>query len=226
MNSYEGEYTAKPERNPDDKDTRLKDFKEPNMNPQSLKSFRRSFDANAFVWVWVCSFDIMFKVVLDDVTENNKYRKTAPGKLKDTETLTLNYTKETYKSADYFYSRDKQFFPPKNSKGEYPYTFERTFSKIRQFFKRGLYNTYCSQISIASKKKCYGALPGTYASFEKRLKKHELMLVPTRKCVCQQSNAEEREKCCNEHQLSCYYWVFDQIQYHIIRRKNAGNNLI
>ena len=64
------EYQNRSERDPNDKDARIKDFIKPNMSSNDITFFRKAFDPNAIIWIWGCSFDFLYK----DVTFSN-YQK-------------------------------------------------------------------------------------------------------------------------------------------------------
>ena len=174
VNSYDNSGSATI-RDPNDKDGRFsKDFIYPRTDSVALSDFRNSFHADGFVWVWGCDFSITYHEVLDKVVRNAKY-KSAQGPA-DEDQFSFSFDQEW---ADLYFGSDPGFFPKRDTSNQFPLTFTRTFVEVKKYFQRGIKTTYSSMIAKASGRKCYGALPGTYATFESGVGvKLALMLIP------------------------------------------------
>lgn len=175
VNSDDGSNSTS--RDPDDKDTRNKDFK--NFTADELKHFKQAFAPKGIGHLWGCSFtDIYFQLVVK-TTATSKFRKTVPEKLKDTDEFELTYTQD---QADNFYSDDPNFYPqPK--KGKSRLAFKRNLKQIKTYLRTALNQNYAHVLAKASGRKCFAAYPGTSAAFEDHDKKAKLplMLIPRRK---------------------------------------------
>lgn len=165
------------DRDPSDKDGRLrKDFIFPTIDSIDLSNFRNAFHTDGYVWVWGCAFSITHHEVLDKLVKDAKY-KTPQGPI-DEDEFTFSFSQQW---ANLYFASDSQFFPKRDAANQYPLTFTRTFGDVKKFFERGIQNTYSSKIAQASGRKCYGALPGNYATFERGVGvKLALMLIPTK----------------------------------------------
>ena len=178
VNSFDGGGAVVSSRDPNDKDPRTdKDFVAPAMNAAALTEFRAAFGADAFVWVWGCSFANSPRQVLHRVLSSAKYRSTAAGKLVNTDTFRLSFPRE---HAELFFDVDPVFFPGRAANGEFPLTFDRTLEQIKSFFFGRLSETYCNAIAQAAQVPCFGALPGTYSDYERNVT-DPVMVVPTSK---------------------------------------------
>jgi hypothetical protein len=92
VNSYDmsGDPAA---RDPDDKDAReWKDFQAPTMDAKALGNFKAAFADSAVVWIWGCVFYSAVNKVLGRLFKTSKFRSTPPGKLKETDKFTLNFS--------------------------------------------------------------------------------------------------------------------------------------
>jgi hypothetical protein len=171
-------------RDPDDKDARAeKDFKSPNATRAQLNAFRAAFAPNAFWWNWGCAFTESYRQVTHRFINSPIYLRTPAGKLKDTDKITFNFPQEM---AEDIYGDDTTFFPQTTyasgkMKGKFKdLTFERTVKEIREFFLRGVRDSYHAAVSKAANVKVRGAFIGTYADYESndRLIKLPLMEIP------------------------------------------------
>lgn len=178
VNSFDGAGAGVDARDPNDKDARTdKDFIDPTMDAAALAEFRAAFAADAFVWVWGCSFANSPRQVLHRVLSSTKYRSTAAGKLVDTDTFRLSFPRE---HAELFFHVDPNFFPARRADGEFPLTFDRTLAQVKDFFFARLSDTYCNAVAQAAQVPCFGALPGTYSDYERGVR-DPVMVVPTAK---------------------------------------------
>lgn len=174
VNSNDNSGAGTVARDPDDKDARTdKDFSAPNMDAAQLQALQKAFAKDAFLWIWGCVFTHSYFYVLDKIVRRKKKAK----KFKDAEKLDLEFDDSR---ANEIYDDDTTFFPAKQ-KGKYPTKFTRTFKQIKEFFQRGLDDTYFVAAANATSVPCYGALPGTYSTYEDndRSIKNPLMRIPT-----------------------------------------------
>jgi hypothetical protein len=171
-------------RDPDDKDARaLKDFKPPNMTPAQLADFRAAFASGARWWNWGCAFTSSYRQVTARFIASPLYRRTPPGKLKDTDKITFEFPQDM---ADSIYGDDVTFFPQETKVNRAGATvkktlkFERTVKEIKEFFMRGVADSYGNMLAKASGVPVSGAFLGTYADYEQADKsiKLPLMAVP------------------------------------------------
>jgi hypothetical protein len=85
-------------RDSDDKDARQsKDFQAPTMDAKALGNFKAAFADSAVVWIWGCVFNSAVNKVLGRLFKTSKFRSTPPGKLKDTEKFTLDFSEDNPK---------------------------------------------------------------------------------------------------------------------------------
>src|SRR5262249_51766217 len=105
-------------RDPDDKDGRYKkDFIPPDMLAKDLALFQKAFASGGSIWIWGCDASKVYAYVFDKVAKTQKYKTTAPGKLRDTHVFTFEFTQQ---QATSLYHQDSEFFPAKSAKGSYP----------------------------------------------------------------------------------------------------------
>jgi hypothetical protein len=172
VNSFDSKPDGSPERDPDDKDARRrKDFSAPNMDATAQAEFRDAFSVDGFTWVWGCVFIAPPFQVIHRMLKNKKYN---PSKVKDADTFKFDFSSA---QATKFFYVDPIFFPARNADGTFPLSFEKSFAEIKEFLQRRIEATYCKSIAKATRRKCFGALPGTYADYEKN-KTRPLMVVP------------------------------------------------
>jgi hypothetical protein len=172
---------GKPERDPDDKDARVtKDFRSPNMTTAQLASFRAAFAPGALWWNWGCAFTESYRQVTHRFINSLIYRKTAPGKLKDTDKVKFNFPADM---AEDIYGDDTIFFPQTTritSSGDTVFkdlVFERTVKEVKDFFLRGVRDSYHMAVAKASGVPTRGAFLGTYADYEENDKRIKLPLM-------------------------------------------------
>ncbi|HYZ79570.1 MAG TPA: hypothetical protein VE596_19585 [Gaiellaceae bacterium] len=170
-------FQTRPDRDPNDKDARMgKDFRAPTMNAAALADFRAAFAADGFVWIWGCAFANSPRQVLHRVLSSAKYRQTRLGGLVDTDSFRLAFSRT---EAETFFSVDTTFFPPRGANGAFPLSFDRMLAQIKAFLRGRLSQTYCQAVARAAGVRCFGALPGTYADYE-RGTALPVMVVPTK----------------------------------------------
>lgn len=160
-------YIGRPERDPDDKDSRVnKDFKPPNMTVPELATFKAAFTGGAFWWNWGCTFTSSYRQVTHRFINSSAYRKTPAGKLKDTVRIRFDFPQAM---AEDIYGDDITFFPQTTrvtSSGSTVFkelVFERTVKEIKDFFLRGAQDSYHTAVAKASGVAVRGAFLGTYA---------------------------------------------------------------
>lgn len=167
VNSNDG-MKAQAARDADDKDARAnKDFTAPNMGIGDIAAFRAAFAPGAIWWDWGCQFPSSFRQVTDRVVHSPIYLRTPRGKMKDTDKIKFTFPRAM---ADEFFDRDPIFFPQaKDASGKHFKTlsFERTFKEIREFFLRGVHNSYHGRVGKAGQLTVLGGFLGTYADYEK-----------------------------------------------------------
>jgi hypothetical protein len=176
VNSWDGAGAATHARDPNDKDARMwKDFVAPTTDDTSRAEFRSAFAGDGHVWVWGCAFANGPRQLMHRVLSSAKYRHAPLGRISGAEKFRLTFERE---HAEAFFQYDS-FFPNRGADNEYPLTFERTFAEIKAYFGRQL-GTYCKAIAGAAGVPCFGALPGTYADYERGVAQ-PVMVIPTRK---------------------------------------------
>src|SRR5579872_3343502 len=180
VNSHDGN-AAGAARDPNDKDARGgKDFKPPNMTAAQLASFRAAWASTGFWLTWGCAFTSSYRQVTARLIASPLYRTTPPGRLKDTDKITFEFTQDM---ADSFYSDDTVFFPQQTTVNRAGATvmktlkFEKTVKEIKEFFQRGVADSYNNMVAKAAQVKSRGAFIGTYADYEKGVRL-PLMLIP------------------------------------------------
>jgi hypothetical protein len=172
------------DRDPDDKDARArKDFKAPNMTAAQLTEFRAAFAAGARWWTWGCAFTATYRQVTARVVASPLYRRTPPGKLKDTDKIKFEFPQDM---AQDLYPLHPDFFPQDTrvTKGGATVfktlAFERTVKQIKDLFLGGVGNSYFNAVAKAAQVPSIGAFLGTYADYEQADKsiKLPLMAIP------------------------------------------------
>lgn len=168
VNSDDGSSTVARDQN--DKDARAeKDFKDPNMTTAQLAAFKAAFAANAFWWNWGCTFTASYRQVTHRFINSPIYRRTPAGTLKDTDKVKFDFPQDM---AQDIYGDDTVFFPQavqaggKNAGKFKELTFERTVKEIKDFFLRGVRDTYHVAVGKAAGAQARGAFLGTYADYE------------------------------------------------------------
>lgn len=176
VNSWDGVGDATSDRDANDKDARIwKDFVAPTMDDAARAEFAAAFATDAHVWVFGCAFANGPRQLMHRVLSSATYRRTALGAVADTETFALEFERE---HAEAFFAYDT-FFPARGADGQYPLRFKRTFAQIKEYFRRQL-DTYSKEIARAAGVPCFGALPGTYADYERGVGL-PVMVIPTSK---------------------------------------------
>lgn len=171
VNSKDNSGTAA--RDPNDKDGRSsKDFRSPNMSAAALSELSSAYASDGFTWLWGCVFAAAPFQVLHRLLKNRVYQS---GKLKDSDLIRLDFTNT---HANQFFASVPSFFPAQRADGTFPLSFHRSLNDIKDLCKLMVDAGYCKRIATATNRKCYGALPGTYSDYEKRVRL-PLMLVPT-----------------------------------------------
>src|ERR671924_515985 len=94
----------------------------------------------------------------------------------DTDSFRLAFSRT---EAETFFSVDTTFFPPRGANGAFPLSFDRMLAQIKAFLRGRLSQTYCQAVARAAGVRCFGALPGTYADYE-RGTALPVMVVPTK----------------------------------------------
>ena len=168
-------------RDADDKDARSqKDFAAPNMTAAQLAAFKGAFAPDAFWWNWGCTFTSSYRQVTHRFIHSPLHQRTPPGKLKDTDKVTFSFPEDM---AQDIYGDDTTFFPQtKNVGGRNAgkfkdLTFDRTVKEIREFFKRGVADSYHAAVGKAANINARGAFLGTYADYESNDKRIRLPLM-------------------------------------------------
>ncbi len=168
-------------RDPNDKDARVeKDFKSPNATAAQLTAFKAAFAPNAFWWNWGCTFTESYRQVTHRFINSPLYLRTPAGSLKDTDKVTFSFPQ---KMAHVIYKHDTTFFPQRKhvggkNAGEFKdLTFERTVKDVREFFLRGVRDSYHAAVGKAANIKVRGAFLGTYADYESNDKRIRLPLM-------------------------------------------------
>ena len=179
VNSDDGNTGAA--RDANDKDARVdKDFKPTNMTAAQATSFKAAFSASGLWWSWGCAFTESYRQVTARFIASPLYRKTPTGKLKDTDKFTFEFPQAM---ADGFYDDDTTFFPQDTKRTKAGATvmktlkFERTVRQIKDFFLRGVSDSYSHAVARAAGVPARGACLGTYSDYEKGVKA-PLMIIP------------------------------------------------
>jgi hypothetical protein len=179
VNSDDGR--AGPERDPDDKDSRVgKDFKPPNMTAAQRTAFRAAFAGGGSWWNWGCTFTESYRQVTHRFVHSPPYRTTPAGKLKDTDTIRFDFPQSM---ADEIYADDTTFFPQTTrvtAAGDTVFkdlVFDRTVKDVKDFFLRGVRDCYHTAVAKAAGVPVHGAFLGTYADYEANDKRTKLPLM-------------------------------------------------
>ena len=174
-------FPGRAERDPDDKDSRVnKDFKPPNTTAAQMTQFRAAFAPGAFWWNWGCTFTESYRQVTHRFINSSVYRKTPAGKLKDTNRIKFDFPQDM---AQDIYSDDTIFFPQTTrvtTSGDTVFkdlAFERTVKEVKDFFLRGVRDSYHTAVAKASGVPVHGAFLGTYADYESNDKRIKLPLM-------------------------------------------------
>lgn len=180
VNSTDG-MAGRPERDPDDKDARgKKDFAPPNMTAAQLTAFRAAFASGACWWNWGCAFTATYRQVTARFIASPLYRRTPPGKLKDTDKIKFEFPQDM---ANTLYPIHPSFFPQETKVTRAGATvmktllFERTVRQIKDLFLGGVANSYSNVVAKAAQVQTMGALLGTYADYEEQDKRIKLPLM-------------------------------------------------
>lgn len=161
-------------RDPNDKDARgNKDFNAPNMDATFRSDFGKAFATDGLIWIWGCVFTRSYFQVLHRTIKNAKY-STDPAKVKDTDVFKFEFDRAL---ATQIYGDDTTFFPAIPVGGTPTLKFDRTWKDVKDFFRRGLPETYCGKIAAMSGHTCFGALLGTYSDYEKGVSL-PIMIIP------------------------------------------------
>jgi hypothetical protein len=187
VNSFEGtSFIGSASRDSDDKDARqVKDFIAPTMEPAALAKFTAAFADTSIVWIWGCVFNAAANRVLGRLFKSSKFRSTAPGKIKDTDKFTFDFSEDDpAPSPDDAFNNIVNLMLPGGKLSGRDYTVNVTFQKIKDSFERTMSRTYADKISkaILSGGIVFAALPGTGTDYEELDKnvRLPLMVVPTR----------------------------------------------
>ncbi|GGS58042.1 hypothetical protein [Streptomyces cinerochromogenes] len=138
-------------RDPDDRDPRTKDFQPANMDPAALAALQAAYHPDGFNWSWGCAFGHDFNQVLAKVEHHPDYRSAG---LADSQVLVLGDLPPG--PAAVLGIGLGRVFPD-------PRRIEVTFGEIRQFVRREILGSYSHALAVASRRKTFGALLGTYA---------------------------------------------------------------
>jgi hypothetical protein len=173
-----------PERDPNDKDSRVgKDFNPPNMTTAQGVHFRDAFATDGLWWNWGCTFTESYRQVTHRFINSPSYAKSGPGKLKVTDKIKFEFPADM---AQNIYGDDTTFFPQTtriDSSGRTVFSelaFERTVKDIKDFFLRGVHDSYHGALARATGVSVRGTFLGTYSDYEEndRSVKLPLMIVP------------------------------------------------
>jgi hypothetical protein len=171
-------------RDPDDKDARAgKDFTTANMSEAAKAAFKAAFAPNSFWWDWGCTFTESYRQVTHRFINSPVYRRTPAGTLADTIKVKFAFPQDM---AQNIYGDDVLFFPQstfpggKNAGKFNTLSFERTVKEVKEFFRRGVADTYHAAVGKAAGIQARGAFLGTYADYEAndRTIKLPLMQIP------------------------------------------------
>jgi hypothetical protein len=176
--------TGSMDRDADDKDARIwKDFVPPNMSAAQLTAFQAAFAPTGVWWSWGCAFTYSYRQVTHRFINSPLYKRNPVGTLKDSDRMTFSFPQEM---AQAIYEDDLTFFPQTKwasgrKVGKFKdLRFERTVKEIKEFFLRGVDDTYHRAVRRAAGISVRGALLGTYADYESndRSIKLPLMEIP------------------------------------------------
>jgi hypothetical protein len=167
------------ERDPEDNDSRRKDFLAPAMAPEALQDFRDAFHPQGRAWIWSCAVNASSSDILSQLVGRNEPCPEPDSKLPDRPFTTYRFRFSRPQAKHYFHV-DETFFPPDWQRSGRDITFSRTFEDIEGFLQRRLNDTYAKRLAVASGVVCYGALSGTYAAWEQTAHL-PLMIVPRNK---------------------------------------------
>lgn len=146
-------------RDPFDRDPRAaKDFSEL-MEGERLRGMRKAFAPTGMGWIWGCNDDSRALITIQKTVAAPNFSWVG---MPDDREISFSYTKAEATTA---YADDPtgNFFPPSSS----ILTFKRTFKDVKKFMRALLRSTYPARLAVAANTKCYGALPGTFANYDK-----------------------------------------------------------
>ncbi len=173
-------------RDPWEKDGRVKDTNEDNMDAATWRHFIHAFKPDSHIWIWGCAATRMYKSVVDAVVSSREFRNKAFGKHADTDTFTLSFSQSF---AQEYFQYDALFFQRQHTAG--PVTalsFQRTLREVKDYLIRGVCHAYCGVLAYNSRLKVYGAWLGTGSDYERRHTgnsrfRHLVMEIPRRSDV-------------------------------------------
>ncbi|MFB7494520.1 hypothetical protein ACFC09_07395 [Streptomyces sp. NPDC056161] len=138
-------------RDPDDKDPRAKDFHAANMEPAELAAFQAAYHPDGINWTWGCAFDETVHQILTKLEFHPEYRSAG---LPDSKALAFrNLTQGQV------YVLEKGLgttFPDHRE-------VDVTFGEMKRFFRKYLLSSYSHALAVASRRRTFGGLVGTYA---------------------------------------------------------------
>jgi len=163
------------ERDPFDKDGRVKDFNSTNMPLQRWRNIRNAFHTDGFCWLWGCVFHRIALGIYSAMARSRAYRAKKLGQHDDNDVFELRFKSGFAKK---YYQHARGFFPP-DKDGKHVLKFNKTLKDIKDAFKRSLLMTYAGRFSQDLGVDCIAALLGTYSVHETRNRRrpNPLMLI-------------------------------------------------
>ena len=163
------------ERDPFDKDGRIKDFLLDNMDADSWAKFKAAFNVSAYVWVWGCVFTRAYFNTLYTFMRSNDFRRKRFGTHIDSDTFTVTVNANFVSK---YYSADRRFFPLDDNERR----FTRSLAQLKAFLIGGMIQTYCGRLTADTGIECRGAMIGTYSDYERTYPghnpRHTVMIIP------------------------------------------------
>ncbi|MEV6423986.1 hypothetical protein [Streptomyces sp. NPDC051662] len=138
-------------RDPDDKDPRVKDFHEVNMRPAEFAAFRAAYHPDGFNWSWGCAFEHEVNEILHKLEHHPDYRSAG---LPDSKVLVFRNL--TRANVDNLSAMLGTTFPDHRK-------VEITFGELKLYFRRQILSSYSHVLAVASGRRTFGGLIGTYA---------------------------------------------------------------
>lgn len=142
-------------RDPDDMDPRTKDFRAPTMGAPDLARFRSAYHVDGHSWNWGCAFPRVIHEILHKLEHHPKYRSSGLG-----DAVTLSFTNFRTHHVDQLRARLGAAAIPD------PKKVELEFGQLKRFFCSATQDSYTHHLAVASDRKAYGGVIGTYSEYD------------------------------------------------------------
>jgi hypothetical protein len=170
-------------RDPNDKDARtVKDFIPPTTSSGALANLVAAFSPTAIAWIFGCSFSKARHIILSAIYKTPVFKKRPKGTIKDTDVFKFEFVENVSEPSIFdtimsiLSGGILKAGPPRS------YKVDSTLADVKTALRSGLDNTYSAALAKNGHVDTFGALPGTYADYEKiPRRKLPLMIIPQKK---------------------------------------------